>query len=113
MIPGMNSRQAQQMMRRMGINQQELEATEVIIKFADKQLIFRNPSVQKVNMGGNATYQLSGAAEEVSLVEETLEINEDDIKTVMEQANVTEEIAKKSIEDNNGDLAEAILKLSE
>ena len=41
------------------------------------------------------------------------EINEEDIKTVMEQTGKSKEEAKSAIEDTNGDLAEAILKLTE
>lgn len=110
MIPGINSHQMRQMMRRMGIAQQELEATEVIIKMHGKQLIFKNPQVSKVNMMGQDTYQIVGASSEESL-DTKPEINSEDIKTVSTQANVSEEEAKKAIEDANGDLAEAILKL--
>jgi nascent polypeptide-associated complex subunit alpha len=112
MFPGMNSRQAQQMMRRMGINQQDLDVLEVVVKLPDKNLVFKNPNLSKINMGGNETFQLSGDYEEVS-ENEVLEINDDDIKTVMEQANVDKETAKQAILDNNGDLAEAIVKLTE
>ena len=111
MIPGMNPRKVQQMMKQMGIQQQDIEATEVIIRTADKELVISNPSVQKVNMMGQINFQISGEVEERSL-ETTPEINEDDIKTVMDQANCSEEEAKKAIEDAEGDLAEAIMSLT-
>ena len=38
---------------------------------------------------------------------------EEDIETVMEQANVDKKTAVKALEKNNGDLAAAILDLSE
>ncbi len=112
MFPGVNPRQMQQMMRKMGIQQQEIAATEVIIKTADKEIIITNPSVSKVNMMGQQTFQISGNIEEREL-STSPEISEEDIKTVMEQAGVDKLKAKKAIADANGDLAEAILKLKE
>ena len=67
MIPGMNSRKAAQMMKRMGIQQQDIPATEVIIRTSEKEIILHNPSVAKVNMMGQKTYQISGDEEERSL----------------------------------------------
>ena len=112
MIPGMNSRQAKRMMQKMGIQQQEIDATEVIIKTADKELVINNPQVSKVNMMGQETFQVVGEVEERALSAEP-EINEDDVKTVMEQANVEEEKARETIKKNNGDLAASILELKQ
>jgi len=39
MFPGMNSRKAAQMMKKMGIQQVEISATEVIIKTPEKEII--------------------------------------------------------------------------
>ncbi len=44
---------------------------------------------------------------------EILGISEEDIKLVMEQAGVDHDTAKKALEEAKGDLAEAILKLTE
>ena len=52
---------------------------------------------------GQETLQITGKIEEL--------INEDDIKTVMEQAECSKEEAVKALKDNNGDLAAAILSL--
>ena len=110
MIPGMNSRQMAQAMRKMGIQQVEIEATEVIIKCPDKQIIINNPQVSKVNMMGQETFQIVGQPEEQPLSSEP-DINEDDIQTVMDQTGTSKEKAKDSIEKNEGDLAKAILDL--
>jgi len=110
MFPGMNMRKAQAMMKKMGIKQQEIDAEEVIIRTKDKEIIIRNPEVSKVNMMGQETYQITGEEEER---ERKIEINEEDISTVMEQANVDEETARKAIEESKGDLAEAILSLKQ
>jgi len=110
MFPGMNKRQMEQAMRKLGIQQQEIEATEVIIKTADKEIIIENPQVSKVNMMGQWTFQITGEAKERELTQE-LEISEDDVQTVIDQTGATEEEAKTALEETKGDLAEAILKL--
>jgi len=111
MIPGVNPRQMQQMMRKMGIQQKEIDATEVIIKTVDKEIVITNPSVARVNMMGQDTFQISGEIHEREL-STTPEINEDDVKTVMAQANVDRERAMEAIKESEGDLAEAIINLS-
>ncbi len=112
MIPGMNSRQAKQMMKKMGIQQQELDAKEVIIRTEDKEIIISNPQVSKVNMMGQETFQVVGQVEERALSTEP-EIGEEDVKTVMEQTDVDEEKARETISKNKGDLAASILELKQ
>jgi len=116
MFPGMNQRKVQQMMKQMGIQQVDIPATEVIIRTEDKEIIISNPSVAKVNMMGQETFQISGQVEERELFASSKstspEISAEDIKTVMDQAHVSEEKAKQAIEEANGDLAEAIMNLT-
>ena len=107
----MNPRKMAQAMKRMGIQQQEIEANEVIIKSDDKEIVIVNPQVSKVNMMGQETYQIIGEAHEREISTEA-EISEEDIKTVMEQANVSEDKAKEALEESEGDLAAAIMALS-
>ena len=109
MFPGVNPRQVQQMMRKMGIQQQDIVATEVIIKTSSKEIIITNPSVAKINMMGQETFQISGDIQE----REPSSISEEDIKTVMEQAHVSREKAKEALEKTQGDLAEAIMQLTQ
>ena len=112
MLPGMNPKKVQQMMKQMGIKQVEIPASEVIIRSENKEIIITNPSVQKVNMMGQENFQISGDVHEREL-STVPEISEEDIKTVMEQVDVNEETARKAIEDANGDLAEAIMALAQ
>ena len=107
----MNPRKMQQMMRQMGIKQEEIPAIEVIIKTKDKEIVISNPSVQKVNAMGQETFQISGDIQEKEL-STTPDISEEDIKTVMEQAGVDQETAKEAIEEAEGDLAEAIMNIN-
>ena len=109
MFPGMNPREMQKAMKRLGIKQEELDAELVIIKTADKDLVIKNPQVSKVNMMGHETFQIVGEVTEVN--KEETEIDEDDIATVVEQTNCTKEDALDALKESNGNLAEAILKL--
>ena len=111
MIPGMNPRDMAKAMKKLGIKQDELDASRVIIVLQDKELVFENPKVSRVNMMGEESYQIVGVPEEKSLNKE-LEISEEDIKTVAQQANVSLEKAKEAILKHKGDLAEAILELT-
>jgi nascent polypeptide-associated complex subunit alpha len=116
MIPGMNKKQMKQMerqMKKMGMKMEELEgAREVIIRFDEKELIIDNPSVSLMNVMGQETYQIEGQAREVEL-EYEVEIPDEDIEMVANSANVSEEEARAALEECKGDLAEAIMKLSQ
>tara|TARA_Y100000310_G_scaffold179691_1_gene179657 strand:- start:1326 stop:1652 length:327 start_codon:yes stop_codon:yes gene_type:complete len=108
-MPGLNPRDLQKAMKRMGIKQEEITADEVIIKCEDRDIIIKNPSVMKVNAMGQENFQISGEITE----QENLTFTEEDIKTVAEQANVSEEKAKEALENNEGDLAKTIMQLKE
>ena len=114
MFPGMNMnpRQMRMAMQKMGIKQDELDAVRVIVELKDKKLVFNSPELSKVNMAGNESFQLVGDYVEESL-DSSPEISDDDIETVMAQANVSREDAIKAIEETDGDLAEAILKFQD
>ena len=94
-------------MRKMGIQSQDVDAQEVIIRTPTKDIIITNPSVTKVNMMGQHTFQIIG-----NVTEKEKGVSEEDIKTVMEQAKADRETAKKALEKSDGDLAEAIMSLS-
>jgi nascent polypeptide-associated complex subunit alpha len=113
MMPNINPRQMQQMMKKMGIQQEDIDAEEVIIKCSDKVIRITNPSIQKVNMMGQKNYQISGTETVESLDKpEEVEVSDEDIKTVASQAQVSEEDAKQALTDTEGNIAEAILLLT-
>jgi len=109
MFPGFNPKKMQAMMKQMGIDQQEIPASRVIIEKPDNsKIIIENPSVLKIKMQGVDSFQVSGdIREEEALVR----VSEEDVKTVMEKTGCSEQDAIKALEDT-GDLAEAILKLN-
>lgn len=109
MFPKINPKQLEKAMKQMGVRQEEIDATEVVIKTHDKELVIRNPHVTKVNMMGQESIQITGSIEERDLKP----YNKEDVKTVMEQAGCSEEEAREALEKSKGDLAEAILSLKQ
>lgn len=107
-----NPRDLQKAMQRMGVQQKEVEALEVIIRCEDKDIIFQNPNVAKVSMMGQESWQITGKAVEKPRSSEP-DIKEEDIKTVMDQTGKSKEEALRAIKAAKGDLAEAILSLSQ
>lgn len=109
MLP-INPKQMKKMMKQMGIEMEELDAEEVIIRTSTEELVFRNPNVSKISARGVETFQIMGEYETTKRVPQ---ISEEDVKLIMEQANVDEETARKALEETNGDIAEALMKLQE
>lgn len=97
-------------MKQMGIAQEEIPTSKVTIEKQDgSNIIINNPSVTKIKMQGQETFQIAGdISEEIP----KLEISQEDINTVMQQTNCNESKAKDALEET-GDLADAILKLRE
>lgn len=109
MFGGLNPKKMQALMKQMGMNQEEIDASRVIIEKNDNsKIIIENPSVSKISMQGQETFQIVG---DVSEETGEIEISEEDIKAVMEKTNCSEDQAKEALEET-GDLAETILKLS-
>jgi len=110
MFPGMNPKKMQAVMKQMGISQEDIEAFRVIIEKTDgSKITVSNPSVAKINMQGQDTFQVAG---DISEENATPEISEEDIKTVEEKTGCTHNQAKTVLDSVNGNLAEAILELS-
>ncbi len=108
MFPGgMNPKQMGRMMKQLGIKNEEINASKVIIEADGKKLVFENPQVQLMVMQGQKTYTIIG-----NPIEES-EVPQEDIDMVAEQAKVSKDKAKKALEENGGDIAEAISKLNE
>lgn len=139
MMFGGNSKQLEQMMKQMGIDFEDVNAEEVVIRTEDgEELVFNGVEVNRMSGQGQVMYQVMGepdAEREASgtgttqqtdqeTSEETTEeteqeeslgtqISEDDVELVALRANVSEEVARESLEENDGDLADAIASLSE
>lgn len=107
MFGGINPKQMQGMMKKMGIAQNEIDATRVIIECSDKKIIIDEPSVIKISMQGQVSYQISGPETEESLEE----FNDEDVKMVMDKTGKSKEDVVDFLKKNNGDIALAIMEL--
>ena len=126
MMPGMrgvNPRQMQMAMKRMGIETTEMkDVEEVIIRTKDKDIIVLSPQVTVVAMKGQKTYQVAGEGEEVRErgsagspsalpAHPGPSVNQEDVELVAGQANVSEEEARDALIETGGEPAEAIIYL--
>lgn len=106
MFPGLNPKKMESMMKQLGMSQEEIPASRVIIEKPDGKIFIENPSVMRVKIQGQETFQISG-----EVIEDSSGISEEDIQTVVEKTGKTEDEAREALE-KTGDLAEAILELS-
>lgn len=106
MFGGINKRQMKKMMQQMGIESEEIEAEEVIIRCKEKEIVFQNPAVTKILVGGKETFQIIGERTE----RRKEKFSDEDVKIIMEQTGCSEEKARSVLEEE-GDIAKAILKL--
>jgi nascent polypeptide-associated complex subunit alpha len=102
-----NPRQLEKMAKKMGIETHNVDATEVIIRTLDKEIVISNPQVSRVNMMGQDSWQITGDASERSIEP----FSDEDVKLVARQAGVSEEKARETLASLDGDIAEAIMKL--
>jgi nascent polypeptide-associated complex subunit alpha len=112
MMPGrINPRQMNQMMKKLGINVKEIEnVKKVIIQTDKKEYVFDNAEVTIMGAQGQKTYQISGKPKVTDIEEKIPKV---DIELIIEQTGKTAEEAKKALEETNGDIAEAIMKLAD
>jgi len=83
---------------------------EVVIKTPDKELHVTNASVSEIVAQGNRMFQISGDVEEVEVEKKTF--SEEDILLVQQQTGVSKERAVAALEESDGEVARAILKLT-
>jgi nascent polypeptide-associated complex subunit alpha len=101
-----NPKQLEKMARKMGMQMTEIPAEEVVIKAHEKDIVIKDPSISKVNMMGQETFQITGEVTE----REKEKFSERDIRMIMEQTGAGEEEAEEALHETN-DIAEAILRL--
>ncbi|MBN1389894.1 MAG: nascent polypeptide-associated complex protein [Candidatus Thermoplasmatota archaeon] len=111
MLPGgrMNPRQMERMMRKMGLNMEEIEGVKEVIIYTDaKEIHIHDPQVTVMNVQGEKNFQVQGKVWEKVLKEE---IPESDIQLVMDQTGASREDAIKALKKADGEPAEAIISL--
>jgi nascent polypeptide-associated complex subunit alpha len=124
----MSPKQMERMMRKMGIEQKDLEGVkEVLIRFADKEWVISSPQVSMIKQANAETFQIAGLKKERALSEgsttgtsvaaekstpkKKIEIPIEDAALVAGQTGVDIETARQTLIETEGDLAAAILKL--
>ncbi len=120
MIPGgrVNPKQMKQAMKRLGIEQEELDGVEeVLIRTAEKEYVIRGATVTAITAQGQKIWQVIGEpivrprADAKPAAESKLSIPEEDVKLVAEKAGVSEDDARTALEEAGGEPAEAIIRL--
>jgi nascent polypeptide-associated complex subunit alpha len=106
MFGKINPKQIEGMMKKMGIAQTSLDAKRVIIELEDENIIIDEPSVTKINMQGQETFQISGE----SRVETREGYSEEDVAMVVEKTGASKEEVIEFLKENN-DIAAAIIEL--
>jgi nascent polypeptide-associated complex subunit alpha len=105
------------MMKQMGMKMEELgDINRVIFQGPQREIVIDEPVVTAINMQGQNMYQVAGGrvterAVTPEAAEEKPEIPEEDVLLVAQQADVSVEKARATLEETNGDLARAILLL--
>ncbi len=116
----MDSRRARRMMKQMGMKMDEVgDVHTVILQGKNREIVIEGPTVTSINVQGQKMYQIAGGreterkpqTEAEPAEEEPLEIPEEDVLLVAQQANVGMEKARAALEQSGGDLAQAILML--
>ena len=119
----MNPRKMQKMMEQMGIDMTDIDAEEVIIRTADEELVFTDADVQLMEAQGQKTYQVVGDPESQDRTAESGDadagesdsesgvVDADDVELVAMRTGVDEDAAREALEDNDGDLADAVDQL--
>lgn len=109
----MNPRDIQKLMKQMNV--EEIDAEEVVIYTADKEIVFDHPKVSKMTMMGQDTFQIMGTPYErdAEAAAEEAEAEEGDIDMIMEKTGVDLETAQKALEGADGDIAQAIISLNQ
>ncbi len=121
MIPGgrVNPRQMRQAMKRMGIEQEELDGVEeVVIRTATKEYVIRDANVTAMTAQGQKIWTVVGepivrdrANAKKADATKGPAIPEEDVKLVAEKTGASEAEARKALEEADGEPAEAIIRL--
>ncbi|WP_255150738.1 nascent polypeptide-associated complex protein [Halorarius halobius] len=124
---GLNPRKMKQMMNQMGIDLDDIEAEEVIIRTADEEMVFHDADVQRMDAQGQQTYQVvgepdvrprgegetadAGADDTGDAGDSDDEIPESDIEIVAGRTGASKSAAREALEETDGDLAAAVERL--
>lgn len=99
------------MMDRMGVSMDTIDdVQEVIIRTTTKEIVITEPQVSKMDAKDTTTFMVAADSYEERELE-TPTYSEDDIELLRMQANVDREAAITALNDCDGELATALLRL--
>ncbi|MEN6611604.1 MAG: nascent polypeptide-associated complex protein [Methanoregulaceae archaeon] len=111
MMPNINPKQMKMMMKKLGMQVESIDDVKrIVIETPNGNYIFDSAEVSAMTMQGVTTYQIVGNPR---LEEPAPVIPEDDVKMVAEQAGKPVEAAREALVATKGDIAEAIMRLSQ
>jgi nascent polypeptide-associated complex subunit alpha len=121
---GLDPSKMKQMMQQMGIDIEEIDAREVVIRTPDGDLVFDDAEVQKMDAQGQETYQVVGSPEHRASGAGAGGSNDatdddggaggipdDDVDLVAQRTGVGRSAAREALEAADGDLAAAVERL--
>ncbi|WP_227375665.1 nascent polypeptide-associated complex protein [Haladaptatus halobius] len=122
---GLNPRKMQEMMKQMGIEVDDVDAEEVIIRTGDgEELVFSDPEVTRMDARGQQTYQIVGDAEtrkasggaggtsvDQSAADSAGAVPDADVEIVAQRTGASEDEAREALVATDGDLAAAVERL--
>ena len=110
----LSPREARRLMRRMGLSMNTMpDVREVIIRTDRKEVVIEAPEVSVMEIQGQRIFQIMGGEVSEKAREGRPSIPEEDVQLVAQQANVSLEKARAALEETGGDLAQAILLLTQ
>lgn len=118
---GMNPKQMERMMRQMGVKVEEIKDVDKVVIFSQAgDIVITSPQVTKTKIMGQTMYQVVGeekiekpSTQQVQVAGGAATIPEEDVELVAKQAGTSKQKAREALLKANGDIAEAIISLSE
>jgi nascent polypeptide-associated complex subunit alpha len=111
-MPNIDPRTMKNMMAKMGIKSDEINADKVVIETPERDIVIDNPQVTRIEMQGSVSFQVSGSVTEVGKKAD-VEVPESDIDFVMEKTGIEDRgRVLEALEKAEGDIAKAILDLT-
>lgn len=119
MMPNMDPRTMRNLMAKMGIKSSEIAAERVVIETKESSITIENPQVTRIEAQGSVSFQISGdvteaAKSQADPKDSAPEITDEDITLISEKTGITDkELIRAKLTEENGDIAQTILDLTE
>ncbi|EHP68287.1 transcription factor [Metallosphaera yellowstonensis MK1] len=99
-------------LERLGVKAENINATRVVIETPEENIIVDSPIVTKANVMGQEAITVMGQIR-VEKKSQPSTYKDEDVRFIMEQTGKSEAEAKEALAKAGGDIAKAILLLTE